>query len=517
MALAGDPFRNATTRLAPMPTVWNSTMLRGSVVATFLLAAVVGCGSGGSNTGSATTQKPLLNRLATDTFSNPGSQHATEVEPSIAASGAGMVAVFQVGRFFDGGAAALGFATSADRGASWGNGLINGITVLAGGTYLAVSDPSIAYDQAHSRWLLTSLAISTSSDTVVVSRTTDGLNWAGPIVISNSPDSDKDWIACDNTQTSPYYGHCYVEWDDPSQNGLIWMSTSSDGGMTWGPAQNTADSAGGIGGVPVVQPNGTVIVPIQDATGTHVVAYTSLNGGVSWTAPVTIASISDHQVAGGLRDDALPMSAVDGSGTVYVVWQDCRFRANCASNDIVMSTSADGLSWTAPVRIPIDAVGSTVDHFLPAIAADPATAVSSAHLTLVYHFYPTAACLETTCSLGVAYVTSQDGGVNWSTSGTLASGMSLDWLANTKSGRMVGDYVGVTYSLGKAYPAIAVARANAGLQLDEAIYTTTDPLIQAQALAGVQREQPRPEAHSDHPPRHFYDLEHRYPVKPPDR
>jgi hypothetical protein len=211
------------------------------------------------------------------------------------------------------------------------------------------------------------------------------------------------------------------------------------------------------------------------------------------------------------------MSAVDGSGTVYVVWQDCRFRANCASNDIVMSTSADGLGWTAPVRIPIDAVGSTVDHFLPAIAADPATAVSSAHLTLVYHLYPTAACLEATCSLGVAYVTSQDGGVNWSTSGTLTSSMSLAWLANTKSGRMVGDYVGVTYSLGKAYPAIAVARANAGLQLDEAIYTTTDPLIQAQALAGVQREQPRPEAHSDHPPRRFYDLEHRYPVKPPDR
>jgi len=82
---------------------------------------------------------------------------------------------------------------------------------------------------------------------------------------------------------------------------------------------------------------------------------------------------------------------------------------------------------------------------------------------------------------------------------------------------MVGDYVGVTYSLGKAYPAIAVARANAGLQLDEAIYTTTDALIQPQALAGVQREQPRPEAHSDHPPRRFYDPEHRYPVKPPDR
>ena len=496
--------------------------LPSSLPAFLALGLLAGCGSRGStdagssgSTGGSGT--PLLNRLSTDTFSNPESQHATEVEPSIAAAGSTLVAVFQVGRIFGGGASDIGFATSSDAGTTWRNGVLNGITMFAGGSYLAVSDPSIAYDRAHATWLLASLAVSSGTDTVIVSRSADGLNWSNPVVVSNSPDADKNWITCDTTQTSPFYGRCYVEWDDPSQAGLIWMSTSEDGGATWSPPANTSGSATGVGGVPLVQPNGTVIVPIQDGSGQHIIAYSSADGGADWSAPATIATISDHQVAGGLRTDALPMSTIDATGTVYVVWPDCRFRANCSSNDIVMSTSTDGAVWTAPVRIPIDAVGSTVDHFLPAIAADPATAGAAAHLTLVYHFYPSAACLETTCSLGVAYVTSPDGGSSWSAPSTLASGMSLDWLANTNSGRMVGDYVGVAYSSGKAYPAISVARPNSGTLFDEAIYTTTEPLTQAQASVAVQHEQPRPGAHSDHPPHGFYDLRHRYPRKPPSR
>jgi hypothetical protein len=93
--------------------------------------------------------------------------------------------------------------------------------------------------------------------------------------------------------------------------------------------------------------------------------------------------------------------------------------------------------------------------------------------------------------------------------------MSLDWLANTKLGRTVGDYVGVAYASGKAYPAIAVARANSGTVFDEAIYTTTNPLVQAAGVVSVGRERPVPAAHSNHPPRESYDEEGRYPRKPP--
>jgi hypothetical protein len=245
------------------------------------------------------------------------------------------------------------------------------------------------------------------------------------------------------------------------------------------------------------------------------IAFVSTNGGMSWTASTIFATISDHTVAGNLRNDALPMSAVDANGLVYVVWPDCRFRSGCSSNDIVMFTSSDGVKWSDPVRIPIDAVSSTVDHFLPVIAVDPATAGSSAHLTVVYHYYSSALCSESDCALNVAYVTSQDGGTTWSTPTNLAGPMTIDWLANTKIGRMVGDYAGVTYVAGGVYPAIAVARANSGTVFDEAIYTTTNPLVQAAGVVSVQHERPVPGAHSDHGARESYDEEGRYPRKPP--
>src|SRR4029079_13322829 len=117
-------------------------------------------------------------------------------------------------------------------------------------------------------------------------------------------------------------------------------------------------------------------------------------------------------------------------------------RPSCASNDIVMSTSADGVTWTTPVRIPLDATTSKVDHFLPALAIDPATARSSARLALLYYFYPVSACTTDTCSLNVGFVTSQDGGSSWTSPTTLVTGMALSSLPNTSSGRMVGDYFG---------------------------------------------------------------------------
>jgi hypothetical protein len=38
---------------------------------------------------------------------------------------------------------------------------------------------------------------------------------------------------------------------------------------------------------------------------------------------------------------------------VFVVWRSCGFRSGCSGNDIVMSKSKNGTTWTAPVRIPI--------------------------------------------------------------------------------------------------------------------------------------------------------------------
>jgi len=492
------------------------------VVLGLLLPVMLACGGSGAHFQQTQTPTPPevpLTRLSTDTFTNPSSQHATEVEPDTFAFGSTIVSAFQVGRIFGGGASDIGFATSTNGGAAWTSGFLPGITIFqGGGTFSAASDPAVAFDAKPGVWIISSLGLGAFNE-VVVSRSLDGINWGNPVTVkvSATSDVDKDWIVCDNTATSPFYGQCYLQWDDPSANGLIWMSTSTDGGQTWGPALNTADLAHGIGGQPVVQPNGTVVVPYEGLTG-FMQSFTSTNGGVSWNASVTISSITDHLVAGGLRTSPLPSAAIDAAGTVYVVWQDCRFRSACASNDLVMSASSDSSVWTAPARIPIDPVSSTVDHFIPGLAVDPATGGDTARLALTYYWYSQANCILSTCALNVGFVSSQDGGSTWSKPQLLAGPMSVAWLPNTFSGRMVGDYISTSYCGGKAYGVFAVARKNSGTIFDEAIFTNTAGFaaIEGEALFSSTGEQTVPNAQSDHAPRQFYDLEHRYPVKPPN-
>src|SRR6185369_5147108 len=157
---------------------------------------------------------------------------------------------------------------------------------------------------------------------VLTSRSTNGgLTFGNPVTVATGGDFDKNWIVCDNTTTSAFYGNCYTEWDDHGNGNRIKMSTSSDGGLTWGPARNTANNATGIGGQPVVQPNGTVIVPMASATETSIRAFRSTNGGSTWGAPVTISAVNRHTVAGGLRTGPLPSAEIDGAGKIFVVWQ----------------------------------------------------------------------------------------------------------------------------------------------------------------------------------------------------
>jgi hypothetical protein len=488
-----------------------------------ILVNISGCG-GGSNPQPQTpppAQIPPpnveLKQISSDLFTNAGSQHATEVEVSAFASGSTIVSAFQVGRIFAGGASDIGFATSSDGGVTWVNGFLPGITIFKQGTFGAASDPVVALDAANGTWLISSLTIG-NVDQVAVSRSADGINWGNPVLISATPSSDKNWITCDNTPASPFFGHCYVEWDDPSARNLVWMSSSTDGGLNWSAAVNTADLAAGIGGQPVVQPDGTVVVPIENLDGNAMLAFASTDGGKSWTAASTMASITDHLTAANLRTSPLPSAAVDAAGKVYVVWQDCRFRTACASNDLVISTSTDGVKWTPPARIPIDAVSSTVDHFVPGLTVEPGTSGTAAHLALAYYFYPASQCSVSTCALYAGFISSPDGGATWTVSTTLAGPMTLDWLPDTFAGLMVGDYVATAYAGGKAFAIFAAAQANSGLVFDEPIYTNSAGFTAEQQVGAFLSvsEQPDPGAHSDHPHREFYDQEHLHRIIPND-
>src|SRR6266487_5511224 len=99
------------------------------------------------------------------------------------------------------------------------------------------------------------------------------------------------------------------------------MSTSSDGGNTW--TEGTVPSASVIGGQPLVQPNGTVIVPIDNGNETAIESFVSNDGGATYTGPFSISKITAHTEAGNLRSGPLPSAEIDSAGTVFVVWEDC--------------------------------------------------------------------------------------------------------------------------------------------------------------------------------------------------
>lgn len=455
-----------------------------------------------------------LTQISSDPYTNPTSQHKTQVEPDTFAFGSTIVAAFQSGRFFNGGGSNIGFATSTDRGLTWTQGFLPGSTVFAtpAGKYDRASDASVAFDSKHNVWLISwlgLLAVNPGNESsfhvdVLVSRSTDGgLTWGTPVAVAAPGNQfyDKNWTVCDDTRTSPFYGRCYTEFDNNSRNDLVLMSTSTDGGLTWGPPTPTADQpnlfsippgtsgAHGIGGQPLVQPDGRVVVPyvgfdqeLNNQLGNPtftISSFVSIDGGASWSASALVSEADFRAPNGGLRATLpLPSAEIDRAGKVYVTWGDCRFEPQCTVDDLVLSTSMDGIFWSAVGRIPLDRVGSGVDHFLPGLAVDRKSSGGSAHVALVYYFYPDGACTAPTCQLQVGFASSRNGGASWSPHETLAGPMSLSWLAQTNQGPMVGDYFSTSIPPGStvAVPVFMVATAPSGGLFHESTFAVREDI-----------------------------------------
>lgn len=454
--------------------------LRGRGVPTIAIAAAVGLLLVSAVTAGSVLPTPVSN----DPYTNSGPAHKTQVEPDSFAFGQTIVTTSQSGRWFSGGGASNNvFSTSQDGGRTWVTGGLPGTTVNEGGTWPRISDPAIAYDPEHNVWLAQGLTINSSGqgDSVVANRSTDGgLTWSNPVTVAASPGTfwDKTWIACDVWPQSPYYGNCYSQWDDNGLGNQMMMSTSTDGGLTWSPRQSPSTPSG-LGGQPVVLPNGTVVVPYT-ANYSSVRAFRSTNGGASWETGVFVASQSQALVDGGMRIHPLPSAEVDAAGRVYVVWHDCQFRAGCSSNDIVMSTSTDGVTWTPKTRIPIDPINSTADHFLPGIGADRA---NPGRLGLGYYYYPQATCTSSTCQLTFGFVSSLDGGATWSAPTQVSGPMKPIWIANTNQGYMVGDYTSTSFTDdGKAHTVFSLAKPPAG-GVNASCYPTNTGCYQRMAQA----------------------------------
>jgi hypothetical protein len=402
----------------------------------------------------------------------------SEVEPATFAYGHTVVSAFQVGRL-DAGAVTIGFAASDNNAMTWRSGLLRGTTAAVGGRYERGSDPSVAYDTRTRTWLVGYLGLSIGGpfqiptrSAVQVVRSEDGAGSFGvPITVAKAPAGivyDKPWVTCDNETRSPFRGRCYAVWDELGLRGgpygRVLLSTSRNGGKDWSAPVRTAGVAHGFGGIPVVRPDGTVVVPYLNTR--HPFhpsfdAFRSTDGGRHWTRPVLIADRlrvePEHHV---VRDPGLPSVAVDAFGTIYVAWSDCRFRSRCSTNDIVLATSRDGRHWTDPQRI-ASSGASPPEHLLT-----PGLTVRDRgrHIDVALTYYALSRrCSPPDCSLVVRYSSSRGGIQEWSRPVALSSPMRLDRFAPTFSGYMWGDYITTaTLGNGRAVMVLPLAKRRAG-------------------------------------------------------
>jgi hypothetical protein len=403
-----------------------------------------------------------ITTVAEDPYTNTNAWHQALVEPDTYSYGNTIVAAFQGGgRFADGGSDNTGWATSTNNGLTWTSGELPSTTQYSSppGPWNRISDPAVAYDPQDNIWMIAGIAIDNSviGRAVVVSRSLDGgLTWQAPVTVSTAGSNsfwDKSWIDCDTSATSPFYGNCYAQWDDAFQGDTLHMSRSTDGGATWSPS--TVPNSGVIGGQIVVQPNGTVVVPI---TGNGLDSYVSSNGGVSYTGPFDISSMSTHGATNMRDGSGLASAEIDAAGTVYVAWNDCRFRSACKADDIVFSSSSDGKTWSAVKKVPLVGMDSELEVFLLGIGVDHATQGANAHLGVTFYFMPTNNCNSSTCKINAAYISSVNAGATWSLPVKLFGPSKQTWMPNP-GGYFLGDYISTSFgSNGKAYPVIAYAK-----------------------------------------------------------
>jgi hypothetical protein len=390
----------------------------------------------------------LVQEIARDTVIGPaGSQPDTAVEPYVAVDPARpdtVVAVFQMGRFPDGGAAAIGFASSDDGGTTWTSGVLPGLTRASGGVYLRVSDPSVAFGPDGSAYASSIVIRGPDRDGgIAVNRSDDGgRTWNGPAFLERTPAGSGDdfpRIAVDTGSSSRDVGRVYVTYVHGDRIAVKW---SDDRAVTWSSRSLVSPGMGFVPNV-VVGPGGLTVVYITRRSGGRrvLVSRTSHDGGTAFDPPVEVG-VMRGRASRGLRAVGVEEAAADPvTGTLFVVWERASNREN-GPNDVVLSRSLDGgRSWTVPTAVNPDPSGSGTDHLQPAVAA------RGDRVRIVY-FTRAVSQGRPSQLLQLRSISSSDGGVTFAGERAIGPPADLRFAAVVRPGRtrFLGDYIGVALS-----------------------------------------------------------------------
>lgn len=295
----------------------------------------------------------------------------------------------------------------------------------------------------------------------VAKSTNMGQTWTNTTVLT-SLSSDKNHTFVDDAVGSAYYGRVYVTWSDFSAslpNTVV--SYTSNNGSSWTAPITVHTATGsnydqGVNGA--VGPGGVAYIVWQNPmagspyTGQFIGFAKSTNGGATWTATPNIYACNGIRgtltAKASIRVNDFPSMAVDKTGGprngwIYIVTAEKNLSPAGSDPDIIFHRSTDGgTTWSAGIRVNQDALNNGKIQYMPWMCVD-----EGGGLNVVYYDDRT-----TTSDSATVFVSrSLDGGNTWTDMEVSDHHFKPAPISGLASGYQ-GDYIGITYGIGKVYP-----------------------------------------------------------------
>jgi len=286
------------------------------------------------------------------------------------------------------------------------------------------SDPWLAVDESgrvyYTRTQGAGLFVSSSSD--------GGLTWDRMMNINDQPDSaDKSSIKSDGNGT--IYASYVTAGPNAPFNMKIIATSSVDGGVTWGQSKVVVSGLNPFAPVIATRLDGTAYIvwwaPLSATRpGANIRASTTTDRGATWGAPVRVNSMPGSAVydasIGPPKRIPYPSSATNSSGTLFVAWAD---KEKGDYNIVVARSDDGGATWSAPVQVNDVDAG---DQWMAALAVDANDVLHTA-------WYD-----GRTGNLNLYYANSSDGGRTWSPN------LRVTTQETPAGSQSLGEYIGLT-------------------------------------------------------------------------
>ena len=349
---------------------------------------------------------------------------------------------------------------SSDSASTWG-GTIQGPT---GGNS---GDPTTAISNT-GRWFVG--YINSASGQSVAYSDNQGTSWTAKVVapapsgFNNMLDKNHMWI--DNSTSSLYNGNLYDAWTTfgGTNDGEIGVSRSTDAGLTWKPVVHVSSAANagshnqGVNIKTGVHGEVYILWAIYDTWPSDEKALAiarSMDGGQTYMPAVriidNIKGIRNHAVTQNMRVNSFPSMAVDisnsaNSGNIYVVWTNVNTPGVNTGQGVevyLIKSSDKGLTWSTPIKVNTDPLGTNKQHYLPWVTCDP----SNGNVAVVFYDNrnATATQAEAWCAV------SGDGGETFTDFAVSDVAFTPTPVPNLATGYM-GDYLAITAQDGMVYP-----------------------------------------------------------------